>query len=1145
MSQRSPQTINTYTAWHPWLRPLARLLVGALLCNALAPLSVLAQDKGTVPISPLVQSQLRRAAVLQQDMQRAQAAKALSSSSTPATERSASNLSQAQALVRALLKSSSATALPVASPAPETAARTNPAPATAALTNPAPASRTPAAIAPATAIPALQASASALQSSQRQQLSALVDAIDADTDATLAEFHASRADLVARGLSAAILERHDQAEADLKTRAQTLRQRLSAFKASGSAASLAALGQYFDQYPAAKAHTPLDPSKLPWSTPKPTTRAPATTKTAWFQNLYADQRVQLAQATTIGGIQFKIPPEPGNAPTTADLATTPEVTLSPAIVAKAAALGNNPVAIHNWVRNTLQWQPTWGAIQSADSALSSLRGNAFDIASLEIALLRAAKIPARYQFGTIDLPAAQVQNWVGGVSKPEAALQLLNQGGIAAIGLTQAGVVQAIRMEHVWVQAYVNWSPSRGNRQGGNATAPKINTADGIAQHVNPNGPLNTWVALDGSFKQYLQTPKLGQVNGNTASCAKLVNSYNANILTNANSVQLLSGAFDASTNEDCTREVTNAVRESAIDLQQITRPTIVPAEHALLAGTLPYATVYDGLQTSALPTSMRWQVNVSLFDSELDIVTDNPSNVQTLDMASVSGKRLALSYQPATPSDAATLNKLRASGASSLPGYLITMVSELSLNGQVISTGTPRTMGSAQYVRVSINDNANQRSYASNSAGAVGDDMALVLNTSGMTNEVVQERFAKYGSSTSLENLNTAGLNYWLMVDTADAFTANLRQIAITRLPSLGVFASPVNVKYFFGIARSATYGTRYADVKIQMGAASGDQAANAAFLIQSGLQASNFEAATFERTFQKEIGSSYSATRLLNIAATQGIPIYKIDASNVQLVNTLQISQSAKDDITNAVATGHYAFAPEREPALSGWAAVGYIVIDPQTGAGAYLIDGGLSGGQDPGGCDNGTASAPVTDNVNATNVGLGLLGVLALAILTIEFLPYIIAAMVGGSLLFGTNVASAANIPPTGGLEPELQQIWDATYGRISGPFETGPNYPGDGVKNNCTAAQHKALEDEKDTACKGIEKCSGKDCDLAVVTQKIDHRTRCIIARLAVMSTCFNGGDAGHWIQVYQQLSGQNKCQKCRSQLLAKGNQCGKP
>ncbi|WP_243457687.1 transglutaminase-like domain-containing protein [Ottowia testudinis] len=90
------------------------------------------------------------------------------------------------------------------------------------------------------------------------------------------------------------------------------------------------------------------------------------------------------------------------------------------------------MAIHNWVRNTIDWQPTWGALQNADSVLASQRGNAHDIASLTVALLRASKIPARYQWGTIELPAPAVMNWVGGVTKPEAALNLLYQGGIAA-----------------------------------------------------------------------------------------------------------------------------------------------------------------------------------------------------------------------------------------------------------------------------------------------------------------------------------------------------------------------------------------------------------------------------------------------------------------------------------------------------------------------------------------------------------------------------------------------------------------------------------------------------------------------------------------------------------------------------------------
>lgn len=68
-------------------------------------------------------------------------------------------------------------------------------------------------------------------------------------------------------------------------------------------------------------------------------------------------------------------------------------------------------------------------------------------------------IPARYQWGTVDVPVAQAMNWVGGATKPEAALQILNQGGIAARGISGGGQFATVRMEHVWVNAYVNWSP--------------------------------------------------------------------------------------------------------------------------------------------------------------------------------------------------------------------------------------------------------------------------------------------------------------------------------------------------------------------------------------------------------------------------------------------------------------------------------------------------------------------------------------------------------------------------------------------------------------------------------------------------------------------------------------------------------------
>ena len=88
--------------------------------------------------------------------------------------------------------------------------------------------------------------------------------------------------------------------------------------------------------------------------------------------------------------------------------------------------------------------------------------------------LRAANIPARYQFGTIEVGTEQLQNWVGGATKAEAAQQIIGQGGIANRGLIEGGRFAKVRMEHVWVQAYVNWAPSRGNKNAGSALNPTL-----------------------------------------------------------------------------------------------------------------------------------------------------------------------------------------------------------------------------------------------------------------------------------------------------------------------------------------------------------------------------------------------------------------------------------------------------------------------------------------------------------------------------------------------------------------------------------------------------------------------------------------------------------------------------------------------
>ncbi len=172
-------------------------------------------------------------------------------------------------------------------------------------------------------------------------------------------------------------------------------------------------------------------------------------------------------------------------PTPADLAPTLDAPQTAAIQKQAAALGNNPHKLYQWVHDQIDFFPSYGSVQGAQGTLDKQSGNAIDTASLLIALLRSAGIPARYVYGTVELPVDAVKNWVGGVETPEAAQQILGQGGIPNIALTSGGQIKALRLEHVWVEAYLDYDPSRGAKPG---DGPKV------------------WVPMDPSFKHYTFT---------------------------------------------------------------------------------------------------------------------------------------------------------------------------------------------------------------------------------------------------------------------------------------------------------------------------------------------------------------------------------------------------------------------------------------------------------------------------------------------------------------------------------------------------------------------------------------------------------------------------------------------------------------
>jgi hypothetical protein len=68
---------------------------------------------------------------------------------------------------------------------------------------------------------------------------------------------------------------------------------------------------------------------------------------------------------------------------------------------------------------------------------------------------------------------------------------------------------------------------------------------------------------------------------------------------------------------------------------------------------------------------------------------------------------------------------------------------------------------------------------------------------------------------------------------------------------------------------------------------------------------------------------------------------------ANSAAVLPLLALSGAVKSDIANAVAAGKTVLVPERNLDRGPWKGVGYIIQDETTGAGAYLISGGVSGG------------------------------------------------------------------------------------------------------------------------------------------------------------------------------------------------------
>ncbi|CAA0092866.1 tRNA3(Ser)-specific nuclease WapA [Halioglobus japonicus] len=122
--------------------------------------------------------------------------------------------------------------------------------------------------------------------------------------------------------------------------------------------------------------------------------------------------------------------------------------------ALAEALENDPLRIFQYVHNHFEYVPYFGLLKGPYLTLHERSGNDFDQAALLVELLRAAGIPARYQFGKMSASGAAelqaVADWLGTDADVQIIANTLTQGGVPVIASDST-----LSFSRIWVQATI------------------------------------------------------------------------------------------------------------------------------------------------------------------------------------------------------------------------------------------------------------------------------------------------------------------------------------------------------------------------------------------------------------------------------------------------------------------------------------------------------------------------------------------------------------------------------------------------------------------------------------------------------------------------------------------------------------------
>jgi transglutaminase-like putative cysteine protease len=596
-------------------------------------------------------------------------------------------------------------------------------------------------------------------------------------------------------------------------------------------------------------------------------------------------------------------------PTPDDLAATPEIQLTQEIIDQAAALGNSPLAIFEFVHNQVRFEAYRGSRKGAVDTLRQLRGNDVDQVSLLLALLRVSGIPSRYVRGTIELDIESAKDWLG-VDDGYTAGAILATAGLDGVTIVNGPNAVAVRFTHVWAEAYVPYGNYRG----------VPNDATG-----------SLWVALDPSFKGSVVTPGEDVLSAMGFDIDAYLADHISTFTEPSPIEQLVLDVQAYLDANDPGKTVADIERRIDIEAQELgLLPASAQGNVLAVQGTF-----------SELEENQRYKVRFHLYDGGTPFID------HTLNVLDLAGKRLTIEYVGATPADQATIDSFN--GLYNTPPNLVQVRPLLKLDNAVVATGVN---GIGMGYTHSFDMQFLQPAGASNVQPLVqnqiiaGNGHAIAFDTF----LDVRDNFfdvPAYPADALLESLlHTTAADYLSRVDRGQETASRLMGMVTTQDVSEAIVKNAISVAFSSGVPVTFEWTGLVVDADRRIVgpfAADGDSSKARPYMVLTGMDGSTHENQVFEDIFDQ---NAISTIKILELASDLGVSICTITTSILIDCPGFSHAASVSNAVNNALASGNVVTIPAEPITVSLWSGTGYIDMDPVTGAAGYIISGGING-------------------------------------------------------------------------------------------------------------------------------------------------------------------------------------------------------